>query len=235
MRLHRPPVELSVLPQIDAVIISHDHYDHLDRFTVETLAATQPRTKFLVPVGVGAHLRKWRIPEERIVELDWDQHTEIGGLKVTCTEARHFSGRGLQRNITLWSSWVLTGPAHSVFFGGDSGYTRRFADLGEKYGPFDLTLLPVGAYDLRWPDIHMNPEEAVRTHLDLGGTERRDSLLVPVHWGTFNLAFHDWSEPIARLLPAAEADGVATAVPIPGQRVDVSRPRTDEPWWADLS
>ncbi|TCN52727.1 L-ascorbate metabolism protein UlaG (beta-lactamase superfamily) [Rhodococcus sp. SMB37] len=234
MRLHRPPVELAVLPQIDAVIISHDHYDHLDRFTVESLAATQPRTKFLVPVGVGAHLRKWRVPDDRIVELDWDEHAEIDGLKVTCTEARHFSGRGLQRNITLWSSWVLTGPAHSVFFGGDSGYTRRFADLGEKYGPFDLTLLPVGAYDLRWPDIHMNPEEAVRTHLDLGGTERRDSLLVPVHWGTFNLAFHAWSEPIARLLPAAEAGGVATAVPMPGQRVDVSRPRADEPWWVAL-
>ncbi|MFD6857110.1 MBL fold metallo-hydrolase [Rhodococcus sp. NPDC060090] len=234
MRLHRMPMELSVLPPIDAVIISHDHYDHLDRFTVESLAATQPRTKFLVPVGVGAHLRKWRVPEDRIVELDWDEHAEIDGLKVTCTEARHFSGRGLQRNITLWSSWVLTGPSHSVFFGGDSGYTRRFADLGEKYGPFDLTLLPVGAYDLRWPDIHMNPEEAVRTHLDLGGTERRDSLLVPVHWGTFNLAFHAWSEPIARLLPAAQENNVATAVPMPGQRVDVSRPRADQQWWVDL-
>jgi L-ascorbate metabolism protein UlaG (beta-lactamase superfamily) len=233
-RMHPAPAALAELPRIDAVVISHDHYDHLDRATVETLAILQPHARFVVPIGVGSHLRKWRIAEERIVELDWDQHTEVGGLTVTCTEARHFSGRGLQRNITLWSSWVIAGPTRRVFFGGDSGYTRRFADLGEKYGPFDLTLLPVGAYDPRWPDVHMNPEEAVRTHLELGGVERPDSLLVPVHWGTFNLAFHAWSEPVARLVPAAEQEGVLTAVPMPGQRVDVLRPPTAQRWWVPL-
>lgn len=232
-RLHPSPVELAELPPIDAVVISHDHYDHLDRGTVEALAATQPEARFLVPLGVGAHLRRWRIPADRIVELDWDQHTEVGALTVTCTEARHFSGRGLIRNITLWSSWVIAGPTRRVFFGGDSGYTPRFADLGDRYGPFDLTLLPVGAYDPRWPDVHMNPEEAVRTHTDLGGCDY-PSLLVPVHWGTFNLAFHAWSEPIARLLPAARAEGVPTAVPMPGQRVDALRPGSQDPWWVPL-
>jgi len=233
-RLHPAPVELAMLPPIDAVVISHDHYDHLDRFTVETLAATQPDARFVVPLGVGAHLRRWRIPHDRIVELDWDERTEIGSLTLTCTEARHFSGRGLLRDITLWSSWVLRGPTHSVFFGGDSGYTRRFADVGEKYGPFDLTLLPVGAYDRRWPDIHMNPEEAVRTHLDLGGIDRPGSLLVPVHWGTFNLAFHSWSEPVDRLLPAAADAAVVTVVPMPGQRIDVTRPAPTDLWWTEL-
>lgn len=234
-RLYPVPVELQALPALDAVVISHDHYDHLDRFTVETLAILQPTARFVVPLGVGAHLRRWKLPEDRIVELDWDQHVEVSGLRITCTEARHFSGRGLQRNITLWSSWVLAGPTHRVFFGGDSGYTPRFADLGEKYGPFDLTLLPVGAYDARWPDVHMNPEEAVRTHLDLGGVDRRDALLVPVHWGTFDLAFHGWSEPIARLLPAAQESEVPTTVPKPGQRIDASRPVTVEPWWLSSS
>lgn len=234
-RLHRTPVELQSLPPVDAVVISHDHYDHLDRFTVETLAVLQPSILFVVPLGVGAHLRRWRIAENRIVELDWDEHVEVDGLRITCTEARHFSGRGLQRNITLWSSWVLAGPHSRAFFGGDSGYTPRFADLGERYGPFDLTLLPVGAYDLRWPDVHMTPEEAVRTHLDLGGADRPDSLLMPVHWGTFDLAFHTWSEPIARLLPAAQGSDVATAVPMPGQRIDASRPVVLDPWWLAAS
>lgn len=234
MRLHPAPVELQTLPALDAVVVSHDHYDHLDRDTIEVLAALQPDVRFVVPLGLGAHLRRWKVAESRIVELDWDQHTEVGGLRITCTEARHFSGRGLQRNITLWSSWVFAGPAHRAFFGGDTGYTRRFADLGDKYGPFDLTLLPVGAYDARWPDIHMDPEDAVRTHLDLGGADRRGSLLVPVHWGTFNLAFHAWSEPIARLLPAAQHAEVATAVPMPGQRIDVLRPVAQNPWWIPL-
>jgi len=233
-RMHPVPVELQALPAADAIVISHDHYDHLDRVTVEALAALQPEARFVVPLGIGAHLRRWKVAENRIVELDWDQHVEIDGLRITCTEARHFSGRGLQRDITLWSSWVIAGPTRRAFFGGDTGYTRRFADLGEKYGPFDLTLLPVGAYDRRWPDVHMDPEEAVRTHLDLGGTERRDSLLVPVHWGTFNLALHSWSEPIARLLPAAQEVGVATAVPMPGQRIDALRPVARDPWWIPL-
>ncbi|CAM2771457.1 MBL fold metallo-hydrolase [Prescottella defluvii] len=227
-RMHPVPMSLADLPAIDAVVISHDHYDHLDQATVTALARTQ-ETVFVVPLGVGAHLRRWNVPDERIVELDWDEQAEVAGLTLTCTEARHFSGRGIARDTTLWASWVIAGPRRKVFFGGDSGYTPRFADLGRAYGPFDVTLLPVGAYDERWPDIHMNPEEAVRTHLDLGG-----GLLIPIHWATFNLAFHPWGEPIARVAAAATAAGVTMAVPMVGQRVDGLRPPARNAWWQEL-
>lgn len=232
-RLHPAPVALADLPPVDVVVISHDHYDHLDKETVQVLARTQT-APFVVPVGIGAHLRRWRIPEDRIVELDWDEQFTVGGLRLTCTEARHFSGRGFARNTTLWASWVLSGTQRAAFFGGDSGYTSRFADLGNRYGPFDLTLLPVGAYDPRWPDIHMNPEEAVHTHADLNAGDGSRGLLVPVHWATFNLAFHPWSEPITRLLAAARDAGTTTAVPMPGQRIDVLRPAVQKQWWAAL-
>ncbi|WP_072691236.1 MBL fold metallo-hydrolase [Rhodococcus marinonascens] len=232
-RMHPIPLPLSDLPVLDTIVISHDHYDHLDMATVQQLAATQ-KALFVVPVGLGAHLRMWRVPEERIVELDWDESTKVGELTLTCTEARHFSGRGLVRNTTQWASWVLAGPSRKVFFGGDSGYTTRFQDLGRRYGPFDLTLLPVGAYDPRWPDIHMNPEEAVQTHTDLEGGEADSGLLMPVHWATFNLAFHAWSEPIIRLIAAAEAKGTPVAVPMPGQRIDVLKPSAQTSWWTSL-
>ncbi|MCQ4118032.1 MBL fold metallo-hydrolase [Rhodococcus tibetensis] len=232
-RMHPTPVPLLDLPAVDAIVISHDHYDHLDMATVRELTSSQ-KAPFVVPVGLGAHLRRWRVPEERIVELDWDEATTVGALTLTCTEARHFSGRGLVRNTTQWASWVLAGPERKVFFGGDSGYTPRFADLGRRYGPFDLTLLPVGAYDPRWADIHMNPEEAVQTHTDLEQGDATRGLLVPVHWATFNLAFHAWSEPIVRLVEAAKASGTTVAVPMPGQRIDVAKPTPQTPWWITL-
>ncbi|SDH22170.1 L-ascorbate metabolism protein UlaG, beta-lactamase superfamily [Rhodococcus triatomae] len=233
-RLHPIPVALGNLPAVDAIVISHDHYDHLDKATVQQLASRQS-APFVVPIGIGAHLRRWRVPEDRIVELDWDESVTLGGLVLTCTEARHFSGRGLVRNPTQWASWVIAGPERRVFFGGDSGYTPRFARLGESYGPFDLTLLPVGAYDDRWRDIHMNPEEAVRTHADLNGGDGTHGRLVPVHWATFNLAFHPWSEPIVRLTTAAGQVGTEVSVPVPGQRIDVTRPATHSTWWQHLS
>lgn len=224
-RLHEPPLALDELPAIDAVLISHDHYDHLDIDTVIGLARTQ-RAPFVVPLGIGAHLRKWGIPESRIVELDWNESHRIGELTLVCTPARHFSGRTLRRNTTLWASWVIAGPRHRAFFGGDTGYTKSFAEIGADHGPFNLTLLPVGAYHPAWPDIHMNPEEAVRAHLDI--TE--SGLLVPIHWATFRLAPHPWAEPVQRLLAAADPAGVQVAVPRPGQRVDHQSPALD-PWW----
>jgi L-ascorbate metabolism protein UlaG (beta-lactamase superfamily) len=227
-RLHPVPASLDSLPAVDAVIISHDHYDHLDVETIRALARSQ-NAQFFVPLGIGAHLRGWGIPGDRIVELDWDQGSRLAELNIVCTPARHFSGRFLTRNTTLWSSWAVIGPRHRVFFGGDTGYTDGFAAIGAEYGPFDLTLMPVGAYHPNWPDIHMNPEEAVRAHRDLSD----DGLLTPIHWATFRLAPHPWAEPIERMLSAADAR-VTTAVPRPGQRVSavdpIVAPRTDT-WW----
>ena len=227
-RMHEVPVPLEVLPAVDAVLISHDHYDHLDIDTIVGLARTQ-RAPFVVPLGVGAHLRKWGIPESRIVELDWNESHRIGELTLACTPARHFSGRLFARNTTLWASWVIAGPRHRAFFGGDTGYAKSFAEIGADHGPFDLTLMPVGAYHPAWPDIHMNPEEAVRAHLDIA--EPGSGLLVPIHWGTFRLAPHPWSEPIERLIAAADPAGVEVAVPRPGQRVDPGTSSTIDPWW----
>lgn len=225
-RLHPVPAPLEVLPALDAVVISHDHYDHLDMDTVLTLARTQ-RAPFVVPLGVGAHLRQWRIPPERIIELDWNEHTRIGDLTLVCTPARHFSGRFLSRNTTLWASWAIIGPQHRAYFGGDTGYTRSFADIGADHGPFDLTLMPIGAYNKSWPDIHMNPEEAVRAHRDVTDA----GLLVPIHWCTFRLAPHPWAEPVERLLVAADGAGVQTAVPRPGSRVVVGAAGAIDRWW----
>jgi len=224
-RLHEPPVPLEELPPVDAVLISHDHYDHLDLPTVEVLLETQS-APFVVPLGIGEHLRKWGVPEKRIVELDWNGSHTVGGLTLTCTEARHFSGRYFYRDTTLWASWAIIGPRHRVFFGGDTGYTPAFAEIGARLGPFDLTLLPIGAYNDAWHAIHMDPEEAMRAHGDLGGR-----VLLPIHWATFNLAFHRWPEPVQRLLAAAERTGAQVVVPKPGARIDVLDPPELEDWW----
>jgi L-ascorbate metabolism protein UlaG (beta-lactamase superfamily) len=223
--MHPPPVALEALPAVDAIVISHDHYDHLDIDTVVALARTQ-RASFFVPLGVGAHLRSWGIPEQRIVELDWDERVAIDELTLVCTPARHFSGRFVGRNVSLWASWAVIGPSHRAYFGGDTGYTKSFAAIGADQGPFDVTLMPVGAYNTAWPGIHMNPEEALRAHRDVGG-----AVLLPIHWCTFRLAPHPWAEPIERLLAAASGAGVEVVVPKPGQRVDPVAPTTFEPWW----
>ncbi|WP_325096758.1 MBL fold metallo-hydrolase [Mycolicibacterium vinylchloridicum] len=225
-RLHPVPAPLEALPALDAVVISHDHYDHLDMDTVLALARTQ-RAPFVVPLGVGAHLRQWRIPPERIIELDWNEQARIGDLRLVCTPARHFSGRFLSRNTTLWSSWAIIGPQHRAYFGGDTGYTRSFEQIGADHGPFDLTLMPIGAYNTAWPDIHMNPEEAVRAHRDVSDA----GLLVPIHWCTFRLAPHPWAEPVERLLVSAGDAGVRTAVPRPGGRVVTATAGTIDRWW----
>nr|WP_227985439.1 MBL fold metallo-hydrolase [Nocardia spumae] len=237
-RLHPVPAPLSELPPVDAVVISHDHYDHLDRETVRALVASQD-APFVVPIGIGAHLRKWQVPDARIIELDWGTSTSItradgGELTVTCTEARHFSGRGLTRNTTLWASWVFAGPRRRAYFGGDTGYTKAFAEIGATYGPFDLTLLPIGAYDVHWPDVHMNPEEAVRAHADVCVGDARYGMLVPIHWATFNLAFHGWSEPVRRLVTAARAAGTPVTVPLPGERIDTNAASPQVSWWEDV-
>ncbi|MEU8190481.1 MBL fold metallo-hydrolase [Micromonospora carbonacea] len=228
-RLHEPPVGLHELPTVDAVVISHDHYDHLDMATVRALTAGQS-APFVVPLGVGAHLERWGVPEDRIVELDWAESHRVGGLTITATAAQHFSGRGLRRDGTLWSSWVVTGAHRRVFYTGDSGYFDGYAEIGAEHGPFDVTLIQIGAYDRAWPSIHMFPEEAVAAHLDLRG-----GLLLPVHWATFNLALHDWSEPVDRLWAEAKARDVRLAVPRPGERVVVDDPPAVDGWWQSIA
>lgn len=233
-RLHPNPVAVEALPRVDAIVISHDHYDHLDQATVASLVEHQD-APFLVPLGIGAHLRGWGVDESRIVELDWGKSTSVAGLTITCTESRHFSGRGLVRNTTLWSSWAIVGPTRRAYFGGDTGYTGRFVDIGAELGPFDLTLLPIGAYDDHWPDIHMNPEEALRSHADLCRGDAGYGLFIPIHWATFNLAFHSWSEPVERATAAAEAAGTSLHVPKPGERVDALRPAEQDQWWSNIA
>ncbi|MGV9762621.1 MBL fold metallo-hydrolase [Micromonospora tulbaghiae] len=228
-RIHEPPVRLTELPPLDAVLISHDHYDHLDMETVRRLADLQS-APFVVPLGVGAHLARWGVPEHRIVELDWSESHRIGALTLTATAAQHFSGRGLRRDGTLWSSWTITGAHRKVFYTGDSGYFDGYAAIGAEHGPFDVTLMQIGAYDRAWPHIHMFPEEAVAAHLDVRG-----GLLVPVHWGTFNLALHDWSEPVDRLWAEAKARDVRLAVPRPGERVVVDEPPAVDGWWQSVA
>ncbi|GEL20357.1 MBL fold metallo-hydrolase [Pseudonocardia asaccharolytica] len=224
-RMHPVPAPLAELPPVDAVLISHDHYDHLDLPTVRALAQAG-QTPFVVPLGVGAHLRRWGVPDERIIELDWGGRTRVAGLSITCAEARHFSGRGLRRDTTLWSSWAIAGPTRNVYVCGDTGYTAAFTRAGRQLGPFDLAVLPIGAYNERWPDVHLTPEDAVRAHRDL-----RAAVLVPVHWATFNLGFHPWSEPVVRLLRAAEDDGAQLTVPRPGERIDLTAPSPLRDWW----
>ncbi|WNV89947.1 MBL fold metallo-hydrolase [Umezawaea sp. Da 62-37] len=228
-RLHPVPHELSDLPPIDAVVISHDHYDHLDLPTVRALTrdSTAP---FVVPLGIGAHLRRWNVPESRIVELDWNESHEVAGVKLTATAAQHFSGRGLKRDNTLWASWVVAGPRHRVFYSGDTGYFDGYADIGAEHGPFDASLVQIGAYSVGWPDIHMTPEEGVRAHLALNG-----GLLIPVHWATFNLSVHDWSEPVDRVWRETKAHDIKLAVPKPGERVDVNDPPAVDGWWQALA
>lgn len=215
------------LPKIDAVIISHDHYDHLEKNSIVFFAQTG--TIFFVPLGVGAHLRAWQVPDSQIVELDWWESKDFHSLKIVCTPARHFSGRSLLRfDETLWASWVVVGSAHRLFYGGDTGYTDQFEKIGERYGPFDITLLPIGAYSEYWPDIHLNPEEAVTAHLTLNG-----QLLIPVHWGTFDVAFHPWDEPIERLVQAAKEQEVQFATPQPGEKIRFDSLSIQQEWWQE--
>jgi L-ascorbate metabolism protein UlaG (beta-lactamase superfamily) len=245
-RSHPVPMELADLPPLSAILISHDHYDHLDTATIDALVALQD-APLIVPLGISAHLRRWGVPENRIVELDWGQSHRVGDLTVTCTEARHFSGRGFVRNTTLWSSWVAAAGDRRVFFGGDTGYTPAFAGIGEDYGPFDLTVLPIGAYDRRWRDVHLDPAEAVQVHLDVQGQHVQGrvsdgaaaGVLLPIHWATFDLAFHRWSAPADWVRQEAAARGVQVAIPRPGERFQIDAdqpsalPTTD--WWTAVS
>lgn len=186
------PLAVKDLPTIDAIIFSHDHYDHLD---YETVMQLKEKTKhYFVPLGVGVHLESWGVSPDLITELDWWEETNYKGLKFAATPAQHFSGRGLtNRMSTLWASWVIESPEEKIYFSGDTGYGDHFKAIGEKYGPFDLALMECGQYNKMWADIHMMPEETVQAGLDVKAKK-----LMPIHWGSFRLALHSWTDPIER-------------------------------------
>ena len=224
-RFHAPAIELSELPPLAAVILSHDHYDHLDKATIRALARRAEH--FLAPKGVGDLLADWGVPQERITQLAWWESTTVHGVQFTLAPAKHFSGRGLfDRNQRLWGAWAIRSAQLSLFFGGDSGYFDGFKAIGERLGPFDLTMLEAGAYDRRWLDIHMLPEQTVQAHQDLRG--RR---LLPIHNGTFDLAMHAWTEPMERVLAAAAQQNVVALTPRFGERVDIAAPAAFNAWW----
>jgi L-ascorbate metabolism protein UlaG (beta-lactamase superfamily) len=226
-RFQPVPVALKAMPHVDVVVISHDHYDHLDYPTIRELAKRD--VPFVTSLGVGAHLEAWGVPPERIFELDWWESYALpnAGLTVTAAPSQHFSGRGLKdRNLTLWSSMVIAAPRHKVFFSGDTGLTTEYAVILERLGPFDLVMLEVGAFHPAWGDIHLGPEHALEAHALLGG-----GAFLPVHWGTFSLAMHAWDQPAEKLLELGAKQGVQLVMPHLGEPVEPGNVDCVMPWW----
>lgn len=229
-RFFAPTIELEQLPRIDVVLISHDHYDHLGAGSVRRLALAFPSARWVTSLGVSAVLSGFGVPSERITELDWTQSVEIaGGLTITSVPARHFSGRSLfNRFETLWGAFVLKGAQHTVYYGADSGWWEGFGEIASAYGPFDLTLLEIGAYHPLWGDIHLGPDNATRAFEAMGAK----GLMMPIHWGLFDLALHAWRQPIERMQEIADERGTPVWSPVPGQPTDVfpGQPLPSS-WW----
>ncbi|GAA5011536.1 MBL fold metallo-hydrolase [Pseudoluteimonas lycopersici] len=227
-RFHAPPIALDELPPIRGVLLSHDHYDHLDKAAIKALAAKTDM--FLAPLGVGDRLVDWGVPKAKVRQFDWWQDTAIDGVRFAFTPAQHFSGRGLRDgNRTLWGSWVIDDGEKRVFFSGDSGYFAGFAEIGRRFGPFDLTLVETGAYNAQWPYVHMQPEQTVQAHIDLRGR-----WLLPIHNGTFDLAMHAWWEPFERVLTLGGERGISVATPAMGERIGIDAPHAGERWWREV-
>lgn len=219
------PTEIEALPQIDFVIISHDHYDHLDYESIKLLKA---KTKqFLVPSGVGVHLKRWKIDESSIQEMYWWEEIELEGFKFVFTPSRHFSGRGMfNRFETLWGGWIIQSGDQNIYFSGDSGYGEHFKEIGAKYGPFDFTMIECGQYDNRWSEIHMMPEESVQACVDL-----RSEMAMPIHWGAFTLALHSWTDPVERFSAKAKEMDLKFITPRIGEKVRLGLDFPKEEWW----
>jgi len=222
-----PLIALDDLPPVDAVLISHDHYDHLDHVTIKQIADWD--TTFIVPLGVGAHLESWGVPAERIRDVDWWDEVEFGDVTVTAVPSRHASGRHLLDQMrTLWCGYAIRGAERSALFSGDTGLFPGLTEVGERLGPFDVTMFEVGAYARSWPDWHLGPEQALRAHEMVGG-----DVFLPIHWGLFDLSFHSWTEPIERVLVEAERLDIPVATPMPGESFEPATVAPPTRWWPE--
>jgi L-ascorbate metabolism protein UlaG (beta-lactamase superfamily) len=230
-RFFAPTMPLAFLPPLDVVLISHDHYDHLGKATVRQLARSQPAVRWVTSLGVGRRLRGFGVDPELITELDWTQSTVVAGLRIDCLPARHFSGRSAwDRFTTLWSSFVLAGPQHRVYYGADSGYWEGLAEIAAQYDGFDLTMLEIGAFNELWAGIHLGPDGAARAFEAMGGNARA-GLLMPIHWGLFNLALHGWRQPIERLTDVAREKNLGLWSPRPGEPTEVVTGQAVQSGW----
>jgi len=221
------PIEIEKLPSIDAVLITHDHYDHLDYESIQKL---KDKVKLLfTPLGIGIHLLKWGVEKERIIELDWWEEIKFDDLTFRCTPAQHFSGRGISdREKTLWCSWIIQSDDENLFFSGDSGYASHFKEIGEQYGPFDFAFMECGQYNNLWPLVHMLPEETAQAGLDIKAKK-----MMPIHWGAFKLASHSWTEPVERISKKAKELNVDLVIPKIGEIIEIGLNDSEEiyPWW----
>lgn len=222
------PLNIESLPDIDLVLISHDHYDHLDYGTIQQIK--DKVNQFYVPLGIKAHLTKWGVEAHKIKEFDWWESAIFAEIEVTAAPARHFSGRAFKRNNTLWSSWIIKSKNHSIFFSGDSGYAPHFKEIGEKYGPFDFAMMECGQYNHQWAHIHMTPEETIIASKDV-----KANLVMPIHWGAFKLALHSWDDPIVRATKKAEELNIKLASPILGESFLIdSNNYPSNKWWKQV-
>lgn len=219
------PYSLSDLPSIDYLLITHDHYDHLD---YKTIIVIKDKVKHIyTSLGVGSHLEYWGVPSSMITELDWEDSANINeNMRLTACPARHFSGRGFKRNQTLWSSFVLKTKHKNIYLGGDSGYDNHFKKIGAQYGPFDLSILECGQYNPAWGYIHMLPNEVAQAASDLNS-----KLLLPVHWAKFTLALHTWSEPIELVSAAAHTKNITITTPMIGETLTLDKKIPTSTWW----
>lgn len=223
------PLAIEKLPKIDAIIISHDHYDHLDYKSI--LKLKDKTEHFFTPLGVGIHLEAWGVDSKNITELDWWQETEFKNLKFVCTPAQHFSGRQMGNTpSTLWSSWVIQSEKENLFFSGDGGYAPHFKEIGEKYGTFDLALMECGQYNEMWHEIHCTPEETAQAGVDV-----KAKRIIPIHWAGFKLALHEWTDPIIRVTKKAEALNLPVITPKIGEEIIVNdSTKVYEKWWQKI-
>ena len=221
------PIEIEKLPSIDAVLITHDHYDHLDYESIQKLK--DKVNMFYTPLGIGIHLLKWGVEKERIIELDWWQEIKFDELTIRCTPAQHFSGRGISdREKTLWCSWIIQSDDENLFFSGDSGYASHFKEIGDQYGPFDFAFMECGQYNNLWPLVHMLPEETAQAGLDIKAKK-----MMPIHWGAFKLASHSWTDPVERISKKAKELNVDLVIPKIGEIIEIGLNDSEEiyPWW----